>query len=51
MTTPHHDLLQQVAENHALVQRLENELGLAKRQQRDLHLQALEAVCPFATFR
>lgn len=48
MTTPHHDLLQQVAENHALVQRLENELGLAKRQQRDLHLQALEAVCPFA---
>ena len=48
MTTPHHDLLQQVAENNALVQRLENELGLAKRQQWELHAQALKAVCPFA---
>jgi hypothetical protein len=48
MTAKHDALLQQVAQNDALVNRLQAELDTAKRQQWELHAQALKAVCPFA---
>lgn len=45
---PSDPLLQDVVEVDAQVLRLEAELGEARRRQRELHHQALAAVCPFA---